>query len=126
MSGVGLHMTDIIGSVHLNQESIWIIELERFRGSTRKLQIEIRQPGANCIGVKVLNPEVKVIDGSGLIVALLNAEEGFSYTQDMCRCRLLAKGHAEEVLIELGRAVKVGNLYGDMVHTDSPEARRRR
>jgi hypothetical protein len=28
--GVGLHMTDIIGSVHLNQESIRIIELERF------------------------------------------------------------------------------------------------
>ena len=25
-----LHMTDIIGSVHLNQESIGIIELERF------------------------------------------------------------------------------------------------
>jgi hypothetical protein len=27
---LGLHMTDIIGSVHLNQESIRIIELERF------------------------------------------------------------------------------------------------
>src|SRR6202158_5826625 len=126
MSEVGLHMTDIIGSVHLNQESIRIIELERFLGSTRKLQIELRQPGANCIGVKVLNPEVKVIDGSGLIVALLNTEEGFPYTQDMCRCRLLPKRHAKELLIELGRAVKVGNLHGDMVHTDSREPRRRR
>src|SRR5258707_4749691 len=30
MSGVGLHMTDIVGSVHLTQESFWIIELESF------------------------------------------------------------------------------------------------
>src|ERR1017187_1715845 len=114
-------MTDIIGSVHLNQESIRIIELERFLRSTRKLQIELRQLSADCIGVKVRNPEVIVIDGSGLIIALLNAKEGFSYTQDMCRCRLLPKRHSKELLIELGRAVKVRNLHGDMVHTDSTE-----
>jgi hypothetical protein len=71
-------------------------------------------------------PKSIVIHGSGLIVALLNAEEGFPYTQDMCRCRLLPKRHSKELLIELGRAVKVRNLHGDMVHTDSPEARRRR
>jgi hypothetical protein len=65
-----------------------------------------------------------VIEGSGLIVALLNAEEGFPYTQDMCRCRLLPK-HPKELLIEPGRALKVWNLHGDMVHIDSREARRR-
>jgi hypothetical protein len=29
-SSVGLHMTDIIGPVHLHQEAIRVIELERF------------------------------------------------------------------------------------------------
>ena len=77
---------------------------------TRKLQIELRQLSANCIGVKVLNPEVIVIDGSGLIVTLLNAKEGFSYTQDVRPSRLLSKRHSKELLIELGRAVNVGNL----------------
>jgi hypothetical protein len=57
---------------------------------------------------------------------LLNAEEGFSYTENMCRCRVLPNRHSKEPLIELGRAVKVGNLHGDMVHTDSTEAPRRR
>jgi len=85
--------------------------------------MKLRQPGANFIGVKVGDPEVKVIDGSGLTFALFNAKEGRSHTQDMYFCRLLPKWHPKELLIELGRAVKVRNSHGDMVQTDSTKAR---
>jgi hypothetical protein len=61
-----------------------------------KVQMKLRQPGANFIGVKVRDPEVKVIDGSDLTFALLNAKEGRSHTQDMYFCRLLPKRHPKE------------------------------
>src|SRR5882672_5677849 len=85
--------------------------------------MKLRQPGANFIGVKVRDPQVKVIHGSDLTFALLNAKEGRSRTQDMYSCRLLPKRHSKELLIELGSAVKVRNPHGDMVQTDSTKAR---
>jgi hypothetical protein len=80
--------------------------------------VELRQSSAEFINVKVHNPEIEVIDRSSLIFALFNAEEGRSHTEDVhFRC-LLPKRHSKELLIELGRAVEIGNPYADMVQTD--------
>jgi hypothetical protein len=60
-----------------------------------------------------------MIHRGSLIIALLNAKEGVvPDTQNVCRRRLLLKRHPEELLIEFGSAVKVGNLYRNVVYGD--------
>src|ERR1700677_2663226 len=121
------HVPYIIGAVHLDLKSIRIIELERFfRVLVRKLQVKFGQPGTHFISVEVGNPEVVVIDGGGLMFALLNTEEGIADAQDVYRRRLLPQGHPEELLVELRGAVKVRNPHSDVVEANSAEACRRR
>ncbi len=54
-----------------------------------------------CIGVEVCDPEIIVIHGRGLVLALLNAKKGVPDSEDMYRCGLLPEGHPEELLVEL-------------------------
>src|ERR1017187_3527072 len=99
---VSAHMTNVIGFVQLNLEAIRIVELERFfRIATLELQIELLQLRARLVSVEARDSEVIMIDAGSLTIALLDAEEGVSHTQDVCICRLLLKRHREELLIEL-------------------------
>src|ERR1035437_2976251 len=116
-------MPDVIGCIHLNLEAIRIEELKRFlRIAALELQIELLQFRARLVGVEARNAEVIMIHRGSLIIALLNAKDGVvPGTQNVCRRRLLLKRHPEELLIEFGSAVKVGNLYRNVDYGDRSE-----
>jgi len=125
---VGLaHVTYVVGCIHLDLESIRIVELEGFlRSKVREFKTSLPQPCAHCIGVEVGNSEVVMVNGRGFTLTLLNAEERASDTQDVYGRRLLFERHPEEFLVELGSAMKVGNAHRDVVQADRPEAGGRR
>jgi hypothetical protein len=77
------HVTYVVGRIHLDLESIRIVELEGFlRSKVREFKTAFPQLCAHCIGVEVGNSEVVVVDGRGFTLTLLNAEERISDTQD--------------------------------------------
>ena len=63
-----------------------------------------------------------MIEDSGLAFTLHNTKEGLTDTENMDCRRLLPERHAEKLLIELRRAMKIGNPHSDMVQTDRVKA----
>src|SRR5260370_38007153 len=65
------YMTHIIGSIHLNEESIRIPKLERFlRPAGLNLQVALLQLSGYIVGVETGNAEIVVIECRGVAFLL--------------------------------------------------------
>ena len=81
--------------------------------------------GAQGISIEVGDAEVKVINGWFLIgISLLYTEKGRTHAKNVHSGRLLAQGHPEQLLIELGGLVQVRDAQGDVIDADGLEAGR--
>jgi hypothetical protein len=119
---VSAYMTDVIGRVYLHLESIRVKKFERFLGlGVEEFQTAFLKFGANLVGVEMGNPEVVMVNRSGLAFALLNPEEGITDTEDVHSRGVLFQGHPEEFLVKLRRPVKVRDTHGDVIQADRPK-----
>src|ERR1700692_1181200 len=92
------YMTFIRRSIHLNEESIGIPELERFLVPARlRLQIARLQLGAHIVGVEIGDTDIVMVKGHR-VGLLLNSKEALAYTQNMRCGGMLLEGHPKELL----------------------------
>src|SRR6266702_3051213 len=119
-------MADIIRPVDLHLESVRIMKLEGLLRVAAVIgKAALLALGTQCVSIEAGNVEVKVIDGVFLIsISLLDTEKGRTHAKNVDSGRLLAHGHPEELLIELGGLVQVRDTQGDVIDADGLEAGR--
>src|SRR5579863_3453892 len=117
-------MTFIRRSIHLNEESIGVPELERLLVPSRlRLQIACLQLGDHIVGVETGDTEIVMVKGHR-VGFLLNSKEALADTQNMRCGGMLLEGHPEKLLVELRRPLDVGDPNGNVIQTDGAQARR--
>jgi hypothetical protein len=117
-------MTFIRRSIHLNEESIGIPELERLVVPARlRLQIARLQLGNHIVGVETGDTEIVMVKGHR-VGLLLNSKEALADTQNMRCGGMLLEGHPKEFLVEPRRPLDVGDPNGNVIQADGAQARR--